>query len=132
MTQEDRNLAFLHMQHTSNGPAKAKKQVLSNHTDQQDAVLVQPQTSLIALQDLGQQALPINPANQNRQQRPQMLQQSSQEGQPTNIPPQMLMQRQQSALDTLAEVSRRHMDYSTNPQSYTDDLDDPATATSNT
>jgi hypothetical protein len=127
MTQEDRNLAFLHMQHTSNGPAKAKKQVLSNHTDQQDAVLVQPQTSLIALQDLGQQALPINPANQNRQQRPQMLQQSSQEGQPTNIPPQMLMQRQQSALDTLAEVSRRHMDYSTNPQSYTDDLDDPAT-----
>jgi hypothetical protein len=128
MTQDDRNLAFLHMQHTSNGPAKAKKQVLSNRTDQQDAVLVQSQTSLVALQDLGQQSLPINTAIENRQQMPQMLQQSPQERQPTNIPPQMLMQRQQSALDTLAEVSRRHMDYSTNPQSYADDLDDPATS----
>jgi hypothetical protein len=128
MTQEDRNLAFLHMQHTSNGPAKAKKQVLSDRAGQQDAALVQPQTSLIALQDLGQQALPMNPAIENRQQMPQMLQQGSQGGQPTNIPPQMLMQRQQSALDTLAEVSRRHMDYSTNPQSYTDDLNDPATS----
>jgi hypothetical protein len=39
----------------------------------------------------------------------------------------MLMQRQQSALDTLAEVSRRHMDY-TNPQGYTNNLDDPATS----
>jgi hypothetical protein len=124
MTQEDRNLAFLHMQHTSNGPAKAKKQVLSNQAGQQDAVLVQPQTSLVALQGLGQQALPINPAIENRQQMPQMLQQSSQEGQPANIPPHMLMQRQQSALDTLAEVSRRHMDYSTNSQAYTGDLDD--------
>jgi len=126
MTQEDRNLAFLHMQHTSNGPTKAKKQVLSNQTGQQDALLVQPQTSLVALQGLGQQALPINPAIENRQQMPQMLQQSSQEGQPANIPPHMLMQRQQSALDTLAEVSRRHMDYSTNSQGYTDDLNDPA------
>lgn len=126
MTQEDRNLAFLHMQRPSNGPAKARKQVLSNRTGQQEAVLVQPQTSLVALQGLGQQTLPSNTAIENRQQMPQILQQSSQEVQPTNIPPHLLIQRQQSALDTLAEVSRRHMDYSTNSQSYTDDLEDPA------
>lgn len=125
MTQEDRNLAFRHMQHTSNGPTKAKKQALSNQTGQQGPVLVQSQTSLVALQGLGQQALPVNPAIENRQQMTQMLQQSSQEGQPANVPPHMLMQRQQSALDTLAEVSRRHMDYSTNSQGYTDDLDEP-------
>ena len=128
MTQEDRNIAFVHMQHTSNGPAKAKKQVLSNQTGQQDAVLVQPQTSLIALQGLGQQTLPSNPVIENRQQMPQMLQQSSQEVQPMNIPPHLLMQRQQSALDTLAEVSRRHMDYSTSSQSYNDDLENPTTS----
>lgn len=128
MTQEDRNLAFLHMQHTSHGPAKAKKPVLGNQTGQQDAVLVQPQTSLVALQGLGQQSLPVDPTIENRQQMPQMMQQSSQQGQPTNIPPHMLMQRQQSALDTLAEVSRRHMDYSSNSQSYTDDLQDPTTS----
>ena len=128
MTQEDRNLAFLHMQQTSTGPAKAKKQVLSNQTAQQDAVFAPPQTSLVALQGLGQQTLPSNPLIENREQMPQMLQQSSQEEQPTNIPPHLLMQRQQSALDTLAEVSRRHMDYSTNPQSYTDDIEDSITS----
>ena len=128
MTQEDRNLAFLHMQHTSNGPAKAKKQVLGNQIGQQDAVLVQSQTSLDALQGLGQQALPGNSVVENMQHMPQMLQQSAQEVQPTNIPAQMLIQRQQSALDTLAEVSRRHMDYSTNSQSYTDDLNGPTTS----
>lgn len=128
MTQEDRNLAFLHMQHTSNGPAKAKKPVLGNQTSQQDAVLVQPQTSLVALQGLGQQSLPVDPTIENRQQMPQMMHQSSQQGQPTNIPPHMLMQRQQSALDTLAEVSRRHMDYSSNSQSYTDDLQNSTTS----
>jgi hypothetical protein len=128
MTQEDRNLAFLHMQHTSNGPAKAKKQVLSNHTGQRDAVLVQPETSLVTLQGLGQQTLPSNSLIENRQQMPQMLQQTSQEVQPTNIPPHLLMQRQQSALDTLAEVSRRHMDYSTTSQSYTNGLEDPTTS----
>ncbi|GAB7325385.1 hypothetical protein MBLNU13_g09421t1 [Cladosporium sp. NU13] len=116
------------MQHTSNGPGKAKKQALSNQTAQQNEVFAPPQTSLVALQGLGQQTLPSNPLIENREQMPQVLQQSSQEEQPTNIPLHLLMQRQQSALDTLAEVSRRHMDYSTNPQSYTDDLEDPTTS----
>jgi hypothetical protein len=123
MTQDDRNLAFLHMQHTSNGPAKAKKQVSDNQTGQQDAVLIQPQTSFLTLQGLRQHTLPANPVVDDTQQVPQLVHQSSREGQPTNIPPHMLMQRQRSALDTLAEVSRRHMDYSTHPNSYSDDLE---------
>jgi hypothetical protein len=125
MTQDDRNLAFLHMQHTSNGPAKAKKQVLGVQTNQQDAAVpMQRQTSPMALQGLGQQAFPENLIVENRQHIPQLLHQRSQERQPTsnmNIPPHMLMQRQQSALDTLAEVSRRHVHYSTNPNSYNSD-----------
>jgi len=128
MTQEDRNIAFLHMQHTSNGPSKAKNQVLGAQTNQQDMVLAQPQTSRVTLQGLGQQALPDNPVVENRQDMPQLLHQSSQEGRPTNIPSHMLMQRQNSALDTLAEVSRRHMDYSTITNSFSGSMEDPVTS----
>lgn len=122
MTQDDRDLAFLHMQHTSNGPGKSKKQASGDHTSQQNTVLAQPRLTLGALQGLGQEALPNNPVTEHRQQMPPMMQQSSQEGPPANIPLHMLMQRQQSALDTLAEVSRRHMDYSTHSLGYANDL----------
>lgn len=130
MTQDDRNLAFLHMQHTSNGPGKAKKQATGNQASQQDAGTVQPQSelSLGELQGLDQHTLPNESIGEPRQQMPQMMQQNSQEQQTANIPFHMLMQRQQSALETLAEVSRRHMDYSIHSNGYPLDLQHPTMA----
>jgi hypothetical protein len=124
MTQEDRNLAFLHMQHTSNGPGKTKKQVASNSVNPQDVGHVQPQMSLDALHGLGQETLIDDPMTEHRQQMPQMMQPNPQQGQ-SNVPLHMLMQREQSALDTLAEVSRRHMDYSIHSHGYGMDMQQP-------
>jgi hypothetical protein len=125
MTQEDRNLAFLHMQQTSNGPGKTKKQAASNQANLQDAGHVQPQLSLDALQGMGQETLMNDSMAEHRQQMPQMMQQNSHEGPSSNVPLHMLMQRQQSALDTLAEVSRRHMDYSIHSHGYAIDMQQP-------
>jgi hypothetical protein len=126
MTQEDRNLAFLHMQNTSNGPGKTKKQAAGNQVNLQDVGHVQPQISLDALQGLGQETLMNDSMAEHRQQMPQMMQQNPHEGPSPNVPFHMLMQRQQSALDTLAEVSRRHMDYSIHSHGYAIDMQQPA------
>jgi hypothetical protein len=120
MTQEDRNLAFFHMQHTSNGTGKSKKQTATGRTNQQE---IQQPLSLGTLQVADHQSLPNDYVSEHRQQQPQqmpqMMHQSSQEAQSADMPLQMLMQRQRSALDTLAEVSRRHMDYSIHSNDYT-------------
>lgn len=126
MTQDDRDLAFLHMQH--NGPTKPKKQTTSNQIDQQDTGRYQPPMAVGASHGLSQQALPSDLVAFNRHQIPSLSHQVAQGGQPASEPFQRLMQRQKSALDTLAEVSHRHMNYSANAHEYTNVVQYPTTA----
>lgn len=128
MTQDDRNIAFLHMQNNSSGPAKAKKQAsnqAASHGDNTQTVSqVQSQMPPSVDHMLGQHTLPSIPREESRQaasqqiQQMQRFQQHVQHATPPNLPFHMLLQRQQSALDTLAEVSRRHLDYSVQKDGY--------------
>lgn len=122
MTQDDRDLAFLHMQHNSSGPPKPKKQTASDRIDQQNTGRFQPQIPDGASHGLGQQALLSDLVAFNRHQMAPMApmpRQIAKGDQPTSEPLRMLMQRQKSALDTLAEVSHRHMNYSVTAHEYT-------------
>jgi len=128
MTQEDRNLLFLHMQQTgSNGSAKAKKQASNDQKNMQDVGYAQPQMPITTDPSLNQQRLPDFPPAEHRHHVQQQMQLGAQQGLPPNLPLHMLTQREQSALDTLAEVSRRHMDYSGQNHGYGGgDLQQPA------
>jgi hypothetical protein len=128
MTQEDRNLLFLHMQQNgSKGSAKAKKQqATSEQQDTQDVGYVQPQMPVTTGPGIIQQRLPDFPPVEHRhnvqQHVQQQMQHGAQQGLPPNLSHHLLTQREQSALDTLAEVSRRHMDYSGQNLGYGSDL----------
>lgn len=126
MTQEDRNVAFLHMQNNSSGPAKAKKQTEVNQNSAH-VVGYAPQ-HMPRLQtmpgipiDHRQQIQPQQIPQHAPQPMPQQAQQIVQQSMPSDLPLHMLMQRQQSALDTLAEVSRRHLDYSVQKDGFVGD-----------
>jgi hypothetical protein len=128
MTQEDRNLLFLHMQQKdSNGSGKARKQATGEQQNTQDVGYAQPQMPIPTDPGLNQQRLPDFPPvehrhNQQMQHMQQQMQHGAQQGLPPNLPLHLLTQREQSALDTLAEVSRRHMDYSGQNFGYGSDL----------
>jgi len=130
MTQDDRNLLFLHMQQNgSNGSGKAKKQATSVQPNTQDISYAQPQMPISTDPVFNQQRLPHFPPVEHRQHVaqhvPQQMQQGAQQGQLPSLPLHLLTQREQSALDTLAEVSRRHMDYSGQNQGYGGDVQQP-------
>jgi hypothetical protein len=126
MTQEDRNILFIHMQQNgSNGTAKAKKQAVSDQHNTQDVGYAQPQMPITTDPGLNQQRLPDFPPVEHRHHVQQQMQHGVQQGLPPNSPLHMLTQREQSALDTLAEVSRRHMDYSGQNHGYGGDLQQP-------
>ena len=126
MTQDDRNLLFLHLQQNgSNGSGRAKKQATSDQPSTQDIRYAQPQMPTSADQVFNQQRLPNFSPVEHRHQVPQQMQHGAQQGQPPSFPLHLLTQREQSALDTLAEVSRLHMDYSEQHQGYGGDLQQP-------
>jgi hypothetical protein len=126
MTQEDRNILFIHMQQNgSNGTAKAKKQAVSDQQSMQDVGYAQPQMPITTDPGLNQQRLPDFPPVEHRHHVRQQMQHGVQQGLPSNSTLHMLTQREQSALDTLAEVSRRHMDYSGQNHGYGGDLQQP-------
>lgn len=122
-TQEERSHAFFHMQHTSVS-GKSKKQAARSQHDTQDTSYGQVQMQPGIHQGLEQQTLPNFPAVEHRHHMASELQHDMQQGLSSNLQLQLLMQRQQSALDTLAEVSRRHMDYSVQNTGYASQLQD--------
>ena len=127
MTQQDREVLFLHMQQNgSNGSGKAKKQANSELPNSRDVNYAQPQMPIVTDQALNQQRLPNFPPTEHRHHMQQQIQHGAQEGLPPNLPLHLLTQREQSALDTLAEVSRRHMDYSGQNHGYVGDVPQPA------
>lgn len=125
MTQQDRNHAFMQMQNTSSAPAKAKKQAIGNQTSARASAYSQPQMTSNVHPGLAQQTFSDDPIDR-RQPIPHHMQGSMQPAPPANLPPHTLMQRQQSALDTLAEVSRRHFNYSVRRDDYVGEHQDAA------
>ncbi|KAM0723024.1 hypothetical protein Q7P37_001222 [Cladosporium fusiforme] len=138
MTQEDRNLAFLHMQNNSSGPAKAKKQNAASQNSTQamgyapqhvEQIQAMPDIPVEHRQQMGPQVTSQQMPQQMPQQMhqhmpqhaPQQAHQMAQQVATPDLPLHMLMQRQQSALDTLAEVSRRHLDYSVHKDGFVGD-----------
>ena len=126
MTQDDRNILFIHMQQNgSSGAAKAKKQATSEQQNPQNVGYAQPQMPITTDPGLNQQRLPDFPPVDHRHHVQQQMQHGAQQGLPPDLPVHLLTQREQSALDTLAEVSRRHMDYSGQNHGYGGDLQQP-------
>ena len=126
MTQDDRNILFIHMQQNgSSGTAKAKKQATSEQQNTQNVGYAQPQMPITTDPGLNQQRLPDFSPVDHRHHVQQQMQHGAQQGLPPDLPVHLLTQREQSALDTLAEVSRRHMDYSGQNHGYGGDLQQP-------